>query len=404
MSNSDKKNLYLIYEDQELISIVFEELKFNIGKEETIIEFFNRAKDRIEEKKGLNFREYFEIDRKDNLDNIVKLHFPIEKNIEETTNHILETSETKINSVKLHKETINKCIDDIFTGKQISVQHSDYTVGENLFATQDVGKKRNNQEDSILIMEHSKNKDFKLLAVADGMGGEDAGELVSRHIVAKLTEWFENIDPRAYTNMNYVEQSLNQMLPNILNDLNNVPKQAGATLSCAIVGQDQTLITNIGDSRVYTMKDNNLTQQTEDDSYVQMLYNNGEIPNKELMKFHKKNNAITQSISKINDPIPNYKIIENSSYDKIIAVSDGITDCLSQEELRTLMSISRKNYVAKNIVEGALNSNSTLERTLNNLPSNERQKVISIINKKGLYNNVVNGGKDNTSVAAFIKK
>lgn len=274
-----------------------------------------------------------------------------------------------------------------------------------MYATQDVGKRRNNQEDSVIILEHPLNNDFKLLAVSDGVGGNAGGELASSHIVAKLASWFENLNPNLYNDIEQVKTSLNNMLPYILKDL-EAPKEASATLSAVIIGKDKTLITNIGDSRVYSMKNQKIIQETIDDSIVQKMFETKAIPNKELIRFNRNSNIITNSISKQKESIePSYSIIKNTSYDRIIAVSDGVTDCISEKELENLMMTKNKEKMTSDIVNYAIQNDSYLKKTIDNLPKKEkRQAVKAIKNNPDIYMNKINGGKDNTTIAAYIKK
>lgn len=309
---------------------------------------------------------------------------------------------TNIKNTKIHERLINRCKEDIFTGKQIKLKHSEYSLGNTMYASQDIGKMRKNQEDSVLILQHPLNKDFKLLAVSDGVGGRHGGELASRCIVAKLTQWFENLNPNIYNDIEQVKTSLNNMLPHILEGL-VAPEEASATLSAVVIGKNQTLITNIGDSRVYSMKNNKIIQETIDDSKVQKLFESKQIPDKELMRFNNSSNMITNSVSKAPTDTPNFKIINNSSYDRIIATSDGVTDCMSEKELEKLMKTKNKEKMTSNIVNYALKNNSYLDQIKKYLPKEKRQLVIDIKNDPN-YSEKIPGGKDNTTVAAYIKK
>ena len=180
-------------------------------------------------------------------------------------------------------------------------------------ATQDVGKKRNGQEDSVIILEHPKNKDFKLMAVSDGVGGAALGEIASNTIAKNLTIWFENLDPNIYDDVTKIQKDLKPLLKNILKEA-PIPEESSATLSAVIIGKNQTLITNLGDSRVYTTKRNHIKQETKDDSYVQELFEHNKIPSKEMMRFHKDSNVITSGINK-QGPLkePNFTVIPNLS-------------------------------------------------------------------------------------------
>lgn len=281
---------------------------------------------------------------------------------------------------------INNCREDVLSGKQIVLQESSYNIG-NMYGVSNVGKKRKTQEDSFVILEHPQNKEFKLLAVADGMGGHKSGEIVSNHVVKKLIEWFERQDSSLMNDMNHAKTLINEYLHTILDDLpSEKALNGGTTLVTALVGKNETLLVNIGDSRVYTMKNGKIKQETKDQSLSQQLYEIGEL-DEDVMRFYYQNNVIDNALTKKTvEPGADYKVISNQTYDKILLVSDGVTDCLSKEEIGKLMRISRKEKLAENIVEAALNTDSVLPRKYMN---NEK------------YVREIHGGKDNTTAVYY---
>lgn len=400
-----EKILIGIKDKDQIILVVYKNESFLISPNNLSKEF-----NKIEEKYPGFKQEYFSpnstrILSNKELDNYLEKINQSKKNIQNFDQKISQQTNTKISNTKIYEKVINRCKEDIILGKQIKLMHSEYSLGDTMYATQDVGKRRNNQEDSVIILEHPLNNDFKLLAVSDGVGGNAGGELASSHIVAKLTSWFENLNPNLYNDIEQVKTSLNNMLPYILKDL-EAPKEASATLSAVIIGKDKTLITNIGDSRVYSMKNQKIIQETIDDSIVQKMFETKAIPNKELMRFNRNSNIITNSISKQKDAIePSYSIIKNTSYDRIIAVSDGVTDCISEKELENLMMTKNKEKMTSDIVNYAIQNDSYLKKAIDNLPKKEkRQAVKAIKNNPDIYMNKINGGKDNTTIAAYIKK
>ena len=400
-----EKILIGVKDKDQIVLVVYKNESFIIDPNNLSKEF-----NKIEEKYPGFRQEYFNpnstrlIPEKE-LDNYLEKINKPKENMKNFDKKISQETKTKISNTKIYERVINRCKEDIILGKQIKLMHSEYSLGNTMYAVQDVGKRRNNQEDSVLILEHPLNNDFKLLAVSDGVGGNVGGELASSHIVAKLSSWFENLNPNLYNDIEQVKTSLNNMLPHILNDL-EAPDEASATLSAVIVGKDNTLITNIGDSRVYSMKNQKITQETIDDSIVQKMFETKAIPNKELMRFNKRSNVITNYISKLQEAIePSYSIIENTSYDRIIAVSDGVTDCISEKELENLMKTKNKEKMTSDIVNYATLNDSYLNETLDNLPRKEtRQAVKAIKYNPDIYMNKINGGKDNTTIAAYIKK
>lgn len=308
--------------------------------------------------------------------------------------------QTTIKNIKLYQNNINRCKKAVLNGSQIKLKHSEYNLGKQISATQDIGNKKANQEDSVLILEHPKNKNFKLLAVADGIGGREQGELASNNVMKKLIKWFENQNQKTYINIARGTLALDELMKNILNDV-EISEQAGTTLSLALVGQTETLIANIGDSRIYTLKNQKLTKQTKDDSYVQMLYDKKQIPSEELMRYHKQNNIITKAIKKGNPNKLTYKIIDNESYERIILTTDGVTDCLSKKEIQTIAQVADKETITKDLVDCAKTNYSTLQSLKNNT---NKQLVKHIETNENKYQKQIPGGKDNLSAVAYSKK
>lgn len=299
----------------------------------------------------------------------------IEKKIEEELN---------VNNTIIYE---NKCREVVLNETQVLLQESSYSY-EFMYGASHVGKVRTNQEDSYIMLVHPKSKDFRLLAVADGMGGYKQGEIVSNHALKNLIKWFENEEISTLESADLTKQSIEEYLPKILEDLEEEKAlNGGTTLASAVIGKTETLLINIGDSRVYTTKRERFIQETKDHSESQELYEEGRIVKKELMRFYKHNNRITKAITK-NGPNTkaDYKIISNSSYDKIILVTDGVSDCLSEEELKRLIMESKGNELAKNIVETALNKDSEIPKKYS---------------YDHIYVKEIKGGKDNATALFY---
>ena len=99
------------------------------------------------------------------------------------------------------------------------------------------------------------------------------------------------------------------------------------------MGKDKTLLANVGDSRAYIYKDRKLTQVTKDDSKVQMLYDRGEISSKEDMRFNRVSNQIYKALGFPGHDEPTFSVLENSKYDTLMLLSDGVSDFLSEHDI-----------------------------------------------------------------------
>ena len=288
-----------------------------------------------------------------------------------------------MNDFKIYE---SNCKEEVLSKVQLSKKHTEYSVGKTLFATSDRGRKAY-QDDSVIILEHPNNKNIKLLAVADGVGSTIDGNLASNHVIKKLIEWFENIEE---IDIYKTKQNLQNMLKYVLKDLRaNI--HAATTLSAAIVLENKTLIANIGDSRIYTIKNNKLNQRTRDDTQVQELIEKGTILSKEEARFHKASNILLTAIAFYpEDYHIKYKII-NNDYDKLLITTDGVTKCLTTKQIENIINTTNNAEITKKIVKAAIELDSYLESIIKEQSEEE-------------YNTVIKGGCDNTTAAVYIRK
>lgn len=306
---------------------------------------------------------------------------------------------SKIESVNFNAQAINRCVREIQSGYQVRYRHNEYSVDDQLFATQDIGKQRKNQEDSTLIMTHPNNKNFKILAVADGMGGASYGEEVSNFIVKSLSEWFAELPQEYYYSLDKLYNSLvtevYRINDEVVDKYNNTQSvKAGSTLVCAIVTDRETLILNIGDSRAYTVNNGQLNLITEDESLVwfqlkERLHDEHRqmtMDDVSDLRFAPNNNQITKSIGYPGLSTPQAISIPNESYDKLLLFSDGVHDVLSSKDISIIANTTKPDQITKVIVETALNK--TAEKK----------------NKFGKVEQIVNAGKDNTTAAAYVRR
>ena len=160
-------------------------------------------------------------------------------------------------------------------------KEGDIELDEKSYASINIGKKRKNQEDAVLLVKDEMQPDFRMLAVADGMGGEEYGEIASDLVVSKLREWFRNLSSEQrnsyYNSVSSLQTSLEKEISKLsLEVFNSVNGLGGTTLVCAVVGKNDTLVVNVGDSRAYIGKNGELKQVTIEDSVVQEDWKKGD--------------------------------------------------------------------------------------------------------------------------------
>lgn len=237
--------------------------------------------------------------------------------------------------------------------------------GEALYGSISVGNERENQEDALLIMTHPSVKEFQLIAVADGMGGEECGEIASHIAVHELRQWFDKVrtnlyDADAEVLSFEVRNIIRKIDKRIYKELNG---NGGTTLALAIKAKESTCIATVGDSCAYVYNKNGSIYKTRPDSHTQDLIDKGIIPNEEAARFHKKNNAVYNWLGS-GEAFVNRTRMSNSEYTKLVLATDGI-DCLSQEQIETIIRESPISEIAKRLADKALVTTSTKPEGLN---------------------------------------
>ncbi len=250
----------------------------------------------------------------------------------------------------------------------------------------DIGLARGNNEDCVITITHPENDNLKLLAVADGVGGRESGEVASNFAIQTLEKWFKNQSQDKINNTSRLSKYLTQIIRFINNYLYIVKSNrtgCATTLTCAVINETDTVVANIGDSRAYTVKGKEMEQVTKDDSLVWIYYEQGALK-KEEMRFHKKSTLITKCIGPDYNTKPDITVLENGSYDGILLFTDGVTDCLSDSKIKQLVHTKKEN-LAHTIIQEAVYG-----KPAKRIP-------------KGKEFYCPQNGKDNASVALYFK-
>lgn len=195
--------------------------------------------------------------------------------------------------------TIETLMDDIdrgFENKPKNKMYSENGMTGILNIGMENGKEKKAQEDSILILSHPENKDFKIAMVADGVGSHGNGDAASYIATALTTDWFRRLPKSLYSqdyakcidrNGKTVKLSFEDLIKEHLVNVNNkiVEKlgiEPGTTFSAAITrkkdGKDKVTSVSIGDSKVLRIsRDGSVTQLSKDDNLISEGIANGTI-------------------------------------------------------------------------------------------------------------------------------
>jgi len=232
----------------------------------------------------------------------------------------------------------------------------------------DIGRMRTTNEDSYFTYQNE-----KLIGalVADGMGGQNAGEIASR-MTAMIVK--DAIIREFNPNMNYVE--CGEMIRRAFIEANEEIYQyskhhkdaegMGTTASMGFVYNNKLITVHVGDSRVYTIKNDEIKQITTDHSYVQELVRRGTITSDDA-KSHPQKNIITRAIG--TEPTIKVDVDIKDYNDEIVFIcSDGLTNLITDAQILDV-----------------INENEDLQMAM--------VKLVEFANKKG--------GNDNITCLAF---
>jgi protein phosphatase len=204
-------------------------------------------------------------------------------------------------------------------------------------ARSDVGMIRSGNEDN---HDSDVNAHRGVFIVADGMGGHAAGEVASlmavQTVMQELAEMREIDD--AGKGAARLAESLRMANRNIHDrTLAESDKQGmGTTASVLVIDEKKYLIGQIGDSRVYILRDGTLTQLTKDHSYVQEQVDAGFLT-PEQAKYHPYSNVITRCVGASPEVEPDLYKGDVKAGDVFLVASDGLTGMVDDRRINTLL-------------------------------------------------------------------
>ena len=197
--------------------------------------------------------------------------------------------------------------------------------------------------------------------VADGMGGANGGSVASGHLCKMMEEClFQQNDNMAMDREKTVLDAIDSACSEIYHLSRSDSKLSGmgTTISGVTVKGNQCTIYNVGDSRVYVLRDGVLNLVTEDHSVVQQLYRQGAITEEE-MATHPQKNLITRAVGVRSDVETDVSEITLMEGDRILCASDGLTNFVLSPELAVILADDDFYKIPEKLIDAALAHNAT---------------------------------------------
>lgn len=218
----------------------------------------------------------------------------------------------------------------------------------------DVGLQRKNNEDACATLE-----DAGLCVVADGMGGHLGGEIASNIAIETVTEAFKSRGKGGHD-----EKKDAELLQKTIKAANKeiyrrgnadaALKNMGTTIVAAVFDGDYIVTANVGDSRIYRLRDGKFSQVTEDHSWV------GELRKKNLIseedaRSHPLKNIITRALGMEQTVEVDVKWEKAKAGDIYLLCTDGLTDLVPDGEIKQhlMKQGAALDAIAASLIEAA---------------------------------------------------
>jgi PPM family protein phosphatase len=217
-------------------------------------------------------------------------------------------------------------------------------VAENAGLT-DAGRKRRRNEDAFVA-------EPPLFAVADGMGGAQAGEVASR-LAASVFREFRDADelPPEERVAALVQEANRRIYERARSDTES--SGMGTTMTAALVAGDRIAIGHVGDSRAYRLRAGRLEQLTDDHSLVADLVRSGRLTPAEA-ETHPQRSVITRALGTDPEVDVDSFTVEAEPGDVFVLCSDGLTTMIADEEIVDLIAHAKNlERAVKDLVKQA---------------------------------------------------
>ncbi len=218
-------------------------------------------------------------------------------------------------------------------------------------ARTDVGRVRTTNEDGLAVNDLASGEQIDvtagdravdvqergvLLALSDGMGGHQAGEIASALVLQSLQQAMQQ-ESRGPIHQQ-LEEAVQRANLTVMNAARADNRRGmGATLTAVFVHGAEAYIAEVGDSRAYLLRNGRLRQITRDQSLVQLMVDHGVMSPEEAKRSASKN-VILQAMGLAADVRVAIARLELRRNDRFLLCSDGVTNEVGDDELKEILT------------------------------------------------------------------
>jgi serine/threonine protein phosphatase PrpC len=203
----------------------------------------------------------------------------------------------------------------------------------------DMGLRREENQDAFTVI---KRENLQAFFVADGMGGARGGATASRMAVGMLDDYFNSaLEER--TSVHNIIETVKKVNHKIFEKGSSEPGYAGmgTTLVGLVFTQSQAIVVNVGDSRAYRVRHQNIDQLSRDHTLLSELEETGNISKQEL-KDQAVSHLLTRSLGPVDKVDVECKVLSDTpeNGDIYLLCSDGLYNYVPQHEI---LAVVRQN-------------------------------------------------------------
>jgi protein phosphatase len=187
----------------------------------------------------------------------------------------------------------------------------------------------------------------QLAIVADGVGGENGGDVAATMAVSHLgNQWRESEVADVVAGQRWLSEMTIAENETILNTANRYRTLRGmaTTIIIAIILADQVVVANLGDSRAYLIRQGDIRQLTEDHNLAGELLRQGAITESEAAD-HPGRNLITRQLGVNDDVSPDVQTLALQAGDILLLTTDGMPKVLTDDQVLT--TVRKEEDIAK---------------------------------------------------------
>ncbi|MGP3980769.1 PP2C family protein-serine/threonine phosphatase [Streptomyces sp. KR80] len=194
----------------------------------------------------------------------------------------------------------------------------------------------------------------RLLAIADGMGGQAAGEVASSEVISTLVQLDDDVPGSdILTSLGSAVQRANEQL-RVMVEEDPQLEGMGTTLTALLWTGQRLGLVHVGDSRAYLLRDGVLSQITQDHTWVQRLVDEGRITEEEATT-HPQRSLLMRALGSGDHVEPDLSIREVRAGDRYLICSDGLSGVVSHQTLEdTLAGYHGPHETVQELIQLAL--------------------------------------------------